>query len=321
MDLTNRERFLRLMRGEPVDRAPFAACFLAWPETLARWHREGLPEEPTSRYNFLKVVGFDFYVHQHKMPVNAFLCPRLEEEILEEDEGTRVVIDEFGTRKRVRKDGTSMPEFISFMVSRRADWEETRKLLDPTTPGRFPDEEEWKSFCTESRKLTDPRYAGGFPGGFFGGLRQLFGLEGLAYAFYDDPNLVEDVLDTLCDLWVELYSKALKDVSIDFFVPWEDMCYKAGPMLSPEMFRRYLLPRYRRLTEALHNAGVDIFFVDTDGDPRQLIDLWLEGGGHGPLPVGDADGTRHYPGAARSPRAADDGRHRQASPLTRAQGH
>ena len=272
------------MRGEPVDRAPFASCFLAWTETLTRWHREGLPKEASSRFEFLKVAGFDFYVHRHKLPVNAFFCPPREEEILEEDVETQVVIDSFGTRKRVRKDATSMPEFLGFMVSDRADWQQARRLLDPTTPGRFPDEEQWKSFCTESRKLTDPVYAGGFPSGFFGGLRQLFGLEGLAYAFYDDPNLVEDVLDTLCDLWVEVYPKALRDARIDFFVPWEDMCYKAGPMLSPGMFRRYLLPRYRRLTEALRSAGVDMIMVDSDGDPRLLIEPWLEGGVTGLYP-------------------------------------
>ena len=60
MNLNNRERFLRLMRGEPVDRAPFATCFLAWDETLERWHREGLPRDPNNRYSFLEVVGFDY---------------------------------------------------------------------------------------------------------------------------------------------------------------------------------------------------------------------------------------------------------------------
>ena len=45
MDLTNRERFTRLMRGDPVDRAPFFPCFGPWPQTLARWHREGLAED------------------------------------------------------------------------------------------------------------------------------------------------------------------------------------------------------------------------------------------------------------------------------------
>lgn len=99
MDLTNQERFRRLMRGESVDRAPFASCFLAWPETLARWHREDVPKEPSGGYNYLKVVCYDFYVHQHKLPVNAFLCPAPEEEILEENEETRVVIDNFGSRK------------------------------------------------------------------------------------------------------------------------------------------------------------------------------------------------------------------------------
>lgn len=177
-----------------------------------------------------------------------------------------------------------MPEFLSFMVSNRSDWEEAKRLLDATTPGRFPGQEQCKSICTESRKLTDPCYASGYPSGFFGGLRQLLDLEDLAYALYDDPDLVEDVLEMLFDLWVRLYIEALKNVSIDFFGPWEDLCYKSAPMLSPKPFRRYLRPRYQRLTEALRSAGMDIFFVDIDGDPRHLIDSWEEGGVTGLYP-------------------------------------
>ena len=40
--MTQRERFLRYMRGQTVDRVPLMEMGL-WPETLDRWHHEGLP--------------------------------------------------------------------------------------------------------------------------------------------------------------------------------------------------------------------------------------------------------------------------------------
>ena len=259
------------MRGEPVDRVPFFPCFGPWPATLERWRREGLAEDA----DYASVVGYDGDL-RHMLPINGFLCPQFEEQVVEEDAETRIVVDRFGARKRERRDGGSMPEFLSFVVSDRSDWEPVKNRLDPKTPERFP--ADWQSFCQQHRSRTDPAYAGDRPVGFFGGPRELFGLEGLIYALYDDPGLVGDVLDTLADLWIELFTRALSEAPVDFFFVWEDMCFKTGPLLSPKMFRKFLAPRYQRFTQALRDAGVDIIMVDSDGDPRRLIPEWLDGG-------------------------------------------
>ncbi len=196
-----------------------------------------------------------------------------------EDEGdTQVIIDRWGVRQRARKDGHSMPEFLSFLVSSRDDWRKVKVRFEVTTGGRLPKQDHWRAFCDTNANRTDPCYAGDRPIGFFGGPRELFGLEGLVYAFHDDPALVEDVLDTMCDLWIELYTKAIQEAGIDFFFIWEDMCFKTGPLLSPAMFREFLVPRYRRFNAALRDIGVDIIMVDSDGDMRALIDPWREGG-------------------------------------------
>jgi len=271
--MTNRERFLRLMRGEPVDRAPLFPCFGPWPETLERWHREGLAADA----DYAAVCGFEGDL-RHMLPVNGFLCPPIREEVLEEDETTRVIVDGYGVRQRERRDGGSMPEFLSFAVQSRADWEQVKERLAADTAGRFPPAVEWEWFCVANAARTEPCYAGDRPIGFFGGPRELLGLEGLIYAIHDDPELVEEILDTLCELWIGVYTKAITEAGVDLFFVWEDMCFKTGPLLSPHLFRRLLLPRYRRLTEALRGAGVDIIMVDSDGDVRALVDLWLEGG-------------------------------------------
>ena len=52
--MNDRERFLRVMRYEPVDRHPlFLACSI-WPDTLARWRREGLPAEAADPHAHLR---------------------------------------------------------------------------------------------------------------------------------------------------------------------------------------------------------------------------------------------------------------------------
>ena len=271
--MTNRDRFLKLMRGDPVDRAPFFPCFGPWPATLERWHREGLPDDA----NYAEVCGFDGDL-RHRLPVNGFLCPAIDQEVLEETEHTETVIDQFGVRKRVMKDNSSMPEFLSFLVSDRTSWLSARQRLEPDTPGRLPAPDAWRSFCAANVGRTDPCYAGDLPTGFFGGPRQLMGYENLAFALYDQPDLIEDMLDTLCNLWCTFYPRVIREAPIDLFFVWEDMCFKTGPLISPDLFRRFLLPRYKRLTRALKDAGVDIIMVDSDGDPRALVDLWLEGG-------------------------------------------
>jgi len=44
------------------------------------------------------------------------------------------------------------------------------------------------------------------------------------------------------------------------------------------MVSKYMVPRYKQITDLLHSQGVDIIFLDSDGNVEQLISLWLESG-------------------------------------------
>jgi uroporphyrinogen decarboxylase len=59
---------------------------------------------------------------------------------------------------------------------------------------------------------------------------------------------------------------------------WEDMCYKTGPLISPEFVKRYMFPRYRRVVDFLHSRGVKWISLDSDGNITSLIPIWLEAG-------------------------------------------
>jgi len=56
------------------------------------------------------------------------------------------------------------------------------------------------------------------------------------------------------------------------------MAFKNGPLIGPGQFRDFMIEPYGILIDAARECGVPIIDVDSDGDIRLLIDLWLEAG-------------------------------------------
>jgi hypothetical protein len=280
MQLTNRERFLRLYDGEPVDRAPFFGVMADanWDSAIARWKTEGLDPAADSRMAY-EMMGFDTRFERalgYRLPVNTFVWPEYEREVIDEDEDRVLARGPWGGLEQTQKGSGFIPLVSSPAVQDRASWTEIKARLDPSTPGRLP--ENWSEVCREARESGDPIYAGDLPLGFFGSSRELLGPERQAVLFYDDPELMHDILGTLCDLWIDLFRRVQRDVPLDYFYIWEDMCYKKGPVVSVAIFREFFLPHYLRFISALREGGCRHFLVDSDGDVRMLVPSWLESG-------------------------------------------
>ncbi|MGQ9610954.1 MAG: uroporphyrinogen decarboxylase family protein [bacterium] len=138
------------------------------------------------------------------------------------------------------------------------------------------------------RRMEERDYPISIDGGsFYGFVRNWVGVNNLSLMFYDDPDLIHDMMDYLADFFIKVLHKALDEVDIDFALFWEDMCYKSGPLISPNMFREFLLPNYKKVTAFLVEHGVELSWVDCDGNIEALLSLWIEGGvrGHYPLEV------------------------------------
>lgn len=115
-------------------------------------------------------------------------------------------------------------------------------------------------------------------GGFFGPLRNLVGVEKLCLLFYDDPAFLEEMMDANADFIIAIMDQVLDVVSVDAFAFWEDMAYNHGPLIGPDLVRRYMLPRYRRVTDFLRGRGIPYVGVDCDGQVETLIPVWLDAG-------------------------------------------
>ena len=294
--LSNRERFWRTMRFQPVDRLPYWADWLGPAE---RWKEEGLPidvdlaEDGRPRQWFVDHFGFEgmysAFWGTSRVPVDIGVCPGLPPETLEETDDYRIYRNGSGVIVKQFKNmpGSIHPtQFLEYPIQGRRDWRAFRdRHLDPHAPERYPKETEWQRLVERWRDRDTVISIDG--GSFYGFLRDWIGVERLSVMFYDDPGLIHEMIDYLTGFYIEVLHRALDDVDVDFAMFWEDMCYKAGPLISPAMFRQFLLPAYKQVTSFLMEHGVELSWVDCDGNIEALLPLWIEGGvrGHYPLEV------------------------------------
>ncbi len=99
-------------------------------------------------------------------------------------------------------------------------------------------------------------------------------------------NLLFDMVDNEPRLWklieiVENFNMALVQRYLELGVEWmcypEDLGMQNGPMISPDMFRKYIKPSYQRLMKPAREKGV-IIHMHSDGHIHALADDLIDGG-------------------------------------------
>lgn len=301
--MPNRDRFLAICHFErPHDVSIIDWFNRYWAETPAAWVKQGAPKEILTPEGFNQYFQFEHIhnlqeiVSEHNrtdLPeteagegfhVTPPIMPVFEKKVLREDDRHRVELTHGGATVEVSKEFPwRMPKYLEHPVKDRATWKKYKKLLDPYTAERWP--RDWYGFVDKVNGEDTPTLL--MLEGFFGILREWMGVEKLLYTFYDDPNLVEDMMDQMLFMMMGIARRVVKDMRIDCIRFWEDMAYKTGPLISPAMFRKFMIPRYRVVTDFLRSNGIDVLHVDCDGKIDELIPLWLEVGinFHWPLEV------------------------------------
>jgi len=269
--MTDRERFLRVHAYQPVDRGVYGAWTNAWPETVACWKKEGYDPagEPIFPADEFLWRGNWFYPN-----------PPFERQLVKDEGATVLFVNEEGILMRERKDNpqSSMPQFVKFPVATREEFRQFYAArMRPDLAARIGPDYARKLGALRSR--TGPLVIGSDRwGGFFGGLRAMLGVEPLSLLFYDDPALIEEMMDAVADFIIAVMGRILEHTDVDCYCFWEDMAFKTGPLVDPAMFRRLALPRYKRVIEFIKSHGVARVALDSDGDINSLIPLWMDAG-------------------------------------------
>jgi hypothetical protein len=272
--MTDRERFAAVMSYQPVDRVP-VWYFGYWQETLDRWMREGL----TGADQIAEVTGMDpdweagmWNIHGL---VNIGAISTQPQCVVEETATYRIVRTSLGALIKESTQGSSIPTHLEHALKpTRQDWKRFAAMLDPATPSRHP--AGWENGIPAFNART--RVACFLAGSLYAGPREWMGVEELSYLMYDDPVLLEEILDHLSNYWISLMRPVLQKVQFDFAYFFEDCCFNTGPLLSPDLYRKHFDKYYRRMIEFYRSMSVPFMLMDSDGKVDALVPCWLDSG-------------------------------------------
>ena len=104
------------------------------------------------------------------------------------------------------------------------------------------------------------------------------GEEGLCIAFYDEPEMIKDMLETFTDTALKVIERVADIVPLDKIGMHEDMAGKSGPLIGPNMVMEFLYPYYHTVWEAAKACGAQLFTQDSDGNMNSVLDAFVECG-------------------------------------------
>ena len=214
--------------------------------------------------------------------VEASLYPCFETIVLE-DRGDHELVQDYAGRHvlyfKNRRSGF-MPEYVDHPVKDMKTWEEQVKWrMNPETASRYDGFDE-HSMDVRKAQLEGYHVQQNCIGGYMY-LRSIMGPCELLYHLYDQPELVHDCMQTWFKLADTVIARRQQYVNIDELFLAEDICYKTGSLISPDMMKEFLFPYYQQLIANIKARNMDkgkrfYLQIDTDGDCRSVIDLYLE---------------------------------------------
>ena len=87
-----------------------------------------------------------------------------------------------------------------------------------------------------------------------------------------EPRLVEDLLKRTSDFYCICLERVLSQVRVDYASFYEPIASNHGPVISPDMFKRYAIPGYQKIISLLDKYDVPLrVFCTTGGDVTSLL--------------------------------------------------
>lgn len=241
--MTSRERIIGAIERTPIDRIPMHDG--PWASTIARWRREGLPEDVSVGEYF----GFDTW-----SAVTADLSPRYPVELVEETEEYTIRTSAWGETSRTWKHRASVPEFLDFVIKDRDSWAEAKERMD-TSEDRI----NWALLEENYPKWVEAghyiRYNIWGPG-YDVWANRVVGTERFLMAMVEDPDWCREMQVFAAERAVH-FGELLLERGYDFdgiSIP-DDMGYRNGLLFSPAAFDYIIRPAHEILCDWARKRG------------------------------------------------------------------
>ena len=264
----DRQEFIDLMTFNNPKREMFYETMGLLVGLDEEWKAQGAGPDELN----LSAFGFD-YVHAVNAGGNTGAINVQKEIVLEETAEYRISRDSWGRTVKLVKGTATIPLPVSYPVKNMDDWLKLKPMFQFSESRIAPDAVRQAKELQEKGTMTKMEIFGGYdlP-------RELMGEEGACLCYYDDPELMHDILDTVSETAFRVIEKISGMITVDCLTVHEDMAGKGGPMIGPALVGEYIVPYYRRIWDMLASRGTRLFAQDSDGDMNPLLPVFAGAG-------------------------------------------
>jgi len=190
--------------------------------------------------------------------------------MLEDTPEHTLAIDRMGRKTKLCKHSATLPLPTTFPVETMEDWLRIKHWYEYREDRIDCEALKAQKALQEKGYLTLFQIPGGFDEP-----RELMGEENLCIAYYEQPELIEDMLATMRDTALKTIERIADIVRIDNLIIHEDMAGKSGPLIGPKQVKEFLAPYYSAVWNAAQDAGATLFSQDSDGNMNAVLDEFI----------------------------------------------
>ena len=264
----DREKYIAHCRYEYTGREMFCELFGPLMALEDEWRAQGATEKE------IGMTAFDWdYTLYTRLGGNSGAITGLDQTVIEDTPEYTVQRDRMGRTVKLIKKSATIPLPLSHPVTTMDDWLKVKHWYTFRE-----DRIDWEALRRQ-KALWDKGYLTiiRVPGGF-DEARQLMGEAELCMAFYDEPEMIRDMLETFADTATKVIERVGSVVPIDNLSIHEDMAGKSGPLVGPNLIGEFIAPYYQRVWDCARSFGATLFSQDSDGNMNSVIDAFLDCG-------------------------------------------
>ncbi len=259
-DMTPHERVVRSLGLKAPDRVPFD--FWGVPET---WDSLKKFLKIDNNNKLLEILGIDLRVIKPN-----YIGP--DPEVLEDGSFYNI----WGSVRKIVKNGSSSyEEYAAYPLT---DFQTTSEVEQWD---KWPESSmwDWDSFITKVEKANKkaPYHIRYDIGGIFESAWGLYGLDKFLIGFYENPELVCSIMECYTDIFISNFRALMSKAEhlVDMVYTYDDIATQDGLMISPDMWRQYILPFHQKLNKVVREYDVKLMYHSC-GAVRPLIPAFIE---------------------------------------------
>jgi len=106
-------------------------------------------------------------------------------------------------------------------------------------------------------------------------LERILGYEGLFYSLYDQPELVKAVVEKWGEIIYKVYEDVISFDCVGGIFHADDLGYKSGIMVKPEILRELIFPWFKKYAQLAHEYG-KMFWYHCCGNVLEVMEDLIE---------------------------------------------